>query len=95
MQPHELLGVRPGASPREVRAAFRRFAAEHHPDRGGDTARFQAGVDAYHSLCGAPVRPAGADAAPVSPVVFHRRRRGLGLLGGRMSRRAPARRHLR
>ena len=47
---HETLGVRPGAGRREVTEAFRRYALRHHPDRGGDPARFQAGVDAYRRL---------------------------------------------
>ena len=66
-QPHEVLGVRPGAPRDEVSEAFRRFALRHHPDRGGDPARFQAGVDAYRRL--SRTRPAPAN------VVFHRRAR--------------------
>lgn len=71
MQDHDVLGVRPGASPQEVAAAFRRHALRHHPDRGGDPARFQAGVDAYERLTGSahPVSRHRAD------VVFHRRGR--------------------
>ncbi len=67
MGPHEVLGVRPDAARPEVTDAFRRFALVHHPDRGGDPGRFQAGVDAYRRLTGRPV--ARAD------VVFHRRAR--------------------
>ena len=65
-----MLGVRPGAPRREVVDAFRRFALRHHPDRGGDPRRFQAGVDAYRRLTGSRP-PAGA---PVN-LVFHRRTR--------------------
>ncbi len=67
MQAHDVLGVRPGACRREVTEAFRRFALRHHPDRGGDPVRFQAGVDAYRRLTGS--RPP----APTANVVFHRR----------------------
>ena len=67
MQAHEVLGVKPDATPDEVTDAFRRYALRHHPDRGGDPAAFQAGVDAYRSLTGR--RRAPAD------VVFHRRSR--------------------
>lgn len=31
--PHAVLGVAPGAAPGEIRAAWRRLAREHHPDR--------------------------------------------------------------
>jgi hypothetical protein len=66
---HDVLGVRPGATPDEVTRAFRRFALGNHPDRGGDPARFQAGVDAYRRLTvGHPDRPR-------ADVVFHRRAR--------------------
>ncbi len=70
-QPHEVLGVRPGAPRSEVAEAFRRFALRHHPDRGGDPARFQAGVDAYRHLTGA--EPPRTAAGP--NVVFYRRTR--------------------
>ena len=77
MTPHEVLGVRPGAGRAEVVAAFRRFALRHHPDRGGDPTRFQAGLDAYHRLTGGTTwrgAAAGTSRAPAE-VVFHRRRR--------------------
>lgn len=90
MQPDDVLGVAPGASAEDVRAAFRRFAATHHPDCGGDPDRFRAGVDAYRRLTGRGA--AGARAAASGNVVFHRRRRGLRVLTGR---RARPRRHLR
>lgn len=47
----ELLGVPPGASAGELRAAFRDACKLAHPDRpGGDAARFRAVVEAYHIL---------------------------------------------
>lgn len=80
MEPYEILGVRPGAGRPEVTEAYRRFALRHHPDRGGDRAAFEAGVEAYRRLTG---DPRGATATPTAPpapgrapanVVFHRRR---------------------
>lgn len=90
MPPGDVLGVAPGASPREVRAAFRRFAAAHHPDRGGDPDRFRAGVDAYRRLTGTTTVPNPSTAT--ADVVFHRRRRGLRRLTGLARRRGDARR---
>ncbi|HEX2119515.1 MAG TPA: J domain-containing protein [Acidimicrobiales bacterium] len=75
MEAHDLLGVTPGAGRHEVTDAFRRYALAHHPDRGGDPTRFQAGVDAYRRLTGAPPPiKAGAGSGPPD-VVFHRRAR--------------------
>ncbi|MER3418505.1 MAG: hypothetical protein C4343_05290, partial [Chloroflexota bacterium] len=34
--PHEVLGVEPGASQAAIKAAWRRLAREHHPDLTGD-----------------------------------------------------------
>ena len=65
--------MRLGATRREVIEAFRRFALRHHPDRGGDPIRFQAGVDAYQRLTGS--RPPRAGTAAGGTVVFHRRLR--------------------
>ncbi|HVM04005.1 MAG TPA: DnaJ domain-containing protein [Acidimicrobiales bacterium] len=90
MPPGDVLGVAPGASPREVRAAFRRFAAAHHPDRGGDPDRFRAGVDAYRRLTGTTTVPTPSTAT--ADVVFHHRRRGLRRLAGLARRRRDARR---
>jgi curved DNA-binding protein CbpA len=70
--PGEVLGVSPTAGPDEVTAAFRSFALRHHPDRGGDPVRFEAGVDAYRALLAADRRRTHR-AGP--EVVFHRRRR--------------------
>lgn len=48
MKPHETLGVPPDATREQVRAAFRKLAAQHHPDRAdGDTAKFIA-INAAH-----------------------------------------------
>lgn len=35
------LGLRGDESPAEVRKAYRRLAAQHHPDRGGDRAKYE------------------------------------------------------
>ncbi len=71
---HELLDVRAGAPPHEVRVAFRRFARLHHPDRGGDPVTFRSGLEAYRRLLGRRGPSSGVE------VVFHRRPRGLQVL---------------
>jgi hypothetical protein len=69
VNPHDVLGVRPGASPEQVRAAWRRKVLATHPDRGGDEAAFAAVLEAYRALTGeAPPHASG-----VAPVVFFRR----------------------
>ena len=87
MNPHEVLGVRTGASRDEVRAAWRRRARATHPDRGGDEAAFAEVLEAYRSLTGeAPPRPSGG-----APVVFFRRT-GPAARAGRWWRRRRTRR---
>ena len=46
------LGLEPGASDDEIESAFRRAARRHHPDVGGESARFRALVDARNLLAG-------------------------------------------
>jgi molecular chaperone DnaJ len=47
---YEVLGVGKGASADEIKKAFRRAAVEHHPDRGGDEAKFKELNEAYEVL---------------------------------------------
>jgi len=56
MTPHEVLGLRPGATPVEVRTAWRRIAADTHPDHGGDPDAFARAFDAYRRLRAAAPR---------------------------------------
>lgn len=44
------LGVPKTASQPEIKQAFRKLASQHHPDKGGDTAKFQAIQAAYAVL---------------------------------------------
>lgn len=53
-KPHEILGVERDASEQEVRAAFRKLAAKHHPDReGGDARQFRRARLAYEAMLAA------------------------------------------
>lgn len=47
---YETLGVGKDASADEIKKAFRRAAIEHHPDRGGDEAKFKEVNEAYEVL---------------------------------------------
>jgi len=44
------LGVPRTATADEIKQAFRRLASQHHPDKGGDTQKFQAIQQAYATL---------------------------------------------
>jgi molecular chaperone DnaJ len=47
---YKILGLEKGASDDEIRRAFRRLAQEHHPDKGGDQAKFKEINEAYQVL---------------------------------------------
>jgi len=44
------LGVPRTATADDIKRAFRRLASQHHPDKGGDTQKFQAIQEAYATL---------------------------------------------
>jgi DnaJ-class molecular chaperone len=50
------LGVSKTATADEIKRAFRRLASQHHPDKGGDTQKFQAIQEAYATLSDAQKR---------------------------------------
>ena len=47
---YDILGASKDASADEIKKAFRRAAVEHHPDRGGDEAKFKEINEAYEVL---------------------------------------------
>jgi curved DNA-binding protein len=58
------LGVPRTASADEIKQAFRRLASKNHPDKGGDTAKFQTIQTAYDTLGDAARRAAYDNPAP-------------------------------
>ena len=47
---YNILGVDRTADADNIKRAYRKLAAQHHPDRGGDTAKFQEIQQAYDTL---------------------------------------------
>jgi curved DNA-binding protein len=47
---YSILGVPRTATDDEIKQAYRRLASQHHPDKGGDTQRFQEIQQAYATL---------------------------------------------
>lgn len=47
---YKILGVAKGASPDEIKRAYRKLAQQHHPDKGGDQAKFKEINEAYQVL---------------------------------------------
>lgn len=50
MNYYETLGVDKSATPEQIKQAYRRLASKFHPDKGGDTAKFQEIEEAYRVL---------------------------------------------
>jgi len=50
MDYYAVLGVNKNATPDEIKKAYRKLASQHHPDKGGDTNKFQEIQTAYDTL---------------------------------------------
>jgi curved DNA-binding protein len=50
MNYHDILGVKPGATPEEIKSAYKKLVKKHHPDLGGDPEEFKRINEAYEKL---------------------------------------------
>jgi len=50
MDHYQTLGITESASQDEIKIAYKKLAMQHHPDRGGDTTKFQEISQAYDTL---------------------------------------------
>lgn len=50
MDHYAVLGVSKSATPDEIKKAYRKLASQHHPDKGGNTSKFQQIQEAYATL---------------------------------------------
>jgi curved DNA-binding protein CbpA len=69
LDPYRVLGLPPGASPADVKRAYRRLAKANHPDSAGATAlpRFLEIQRAYETLTAVTWRPGMRRPAPAAP----------------------------
>lgn len=50
MDYYQILGINEGASAEDIKKAYKKLAMKNHPDRGGDTKKFQEISQAYDTL---------------------------------------------
>lgn len=66
MSHYQTLGVDKTAPQAEIKKAYRKLSMQHHPDKGGDTKRFQEIADAY-AILGNDEKRAQYDAVSENP----------------------------
>ena len=74
---YNILGVSKTASQDEIKKAYRKLASKHHPDKGGDTAKFQEIQTAYETLSD-PQKRADYDNPPQPQFRFNSGNMGAG-----------------
>ena len=67
VDPHAILGVRPGAPAPDIRAAYRRVALVVHPDRGGTDELFRVVATSFEVLRGTAQRRVRRPRPPSTP----------------------------
>lgn len=98
--PYGVLGLKRGASEKEIKAAFRRAALLHHPDRNPNNraeaeAAFKRASDAYSMLSGKSGSGGAAGRAPSGGFTYRGDGRGAGDGAGGFSREQWEREHQR
>ncbi len=53
---YHMLNINTGSTPWQIRAAYRKLAKEHHPDKGGDPGLFHDIQEAYDTLSDSRIR---------------------------------------
>lgn len=71
MNYYEILGVARTATADEIKQAYRRLASQHHPDKGGDTAKFQEVEQAYRVLGDPAARAQHDNPAAAAQARYH------------------------
>ena len=66
MTHYATLGVAEDADQDTIKRAYRKLASQHHPDKGGDTAQFQA-IQAAYAAIETPEKRAQYDAERRNP----------------------------
>jgi curved DNA-binding protein len=64
---YSTLGVEKTATQDEIKKAYRKLASQHHPDKGGDTAKFQEIQTAYATLSDEQKRAQYDNPSPFGP----------------------------
>jgi len=67
---YQILGVDKDVTPEELKKAYRSLASKHHPDKGGDTARFQE-IQAAYDVLSDPQKRAEYDNPQPQGFQFH------------------------
>ncbi len=72
MDYYNILGVNRNSSQDEIKKAYRKLAAQHHPDRGGNTKKFQEIQAAYDTLSDLQKKAEYDNPQPQGGFHFHR-----------------------
>jgi curved DNA-binding protein len=93
---YKILGVERTASQDDIKQAYRRLASQHHPDKGGDTEKFQEIQEAYSVLSDAEKKSAYDNPRPEMPFGYNSSRGPafdfndiFEMFGARFQQRAP------